>query len=195
MWHELAFGLENMHTPPEEIRRRVAEVASFFGIEHWFERKTASLSGGQKQLLNLAAVMVMQPELLLLDEPTAQLDPIAASDFLHTLQRLNRETGVTVVLSEHRLQEAIPLSDSMMLIEAGRVTLPRPVRECVEALPKDSPLLAYMPAAVQLYHRFSLPGPCPLTIREGKSFIEAHFQNRIPALPLPQRCAAALPAL
>ena len=89
VWHELSFGLENLGVPSDTIHRRVAEIVSFFGIGDWFHKKTAELSGGQKQQLNLAAVLVMQPKILLLDEPTAQLDPIASADFLHTLQKLN----------------------------------------------------------------------------------------------------------
>lgn len=104
VWHELAFGLENIGVPTEVIRRRVGEMASYFGIQEWFRKKTDELSGGQKQLLNLASVMVMQPKILILDEPTSQLDPIAASDFISTLKKLNRELGLTVILVEHRLR-------------------------------------------------------------------------------------------
>lgn len=95
VWHELAFGLENLGLPTEVIRRRVGEMASYFGIQELFRSDTDALSGGQKQLLNLASVMVMQPRLLLLDEPTGQLDPIAASDFIATLRKLNSELGLT----------------------------------------------------------------------------------------------------
>ena len=111
VWHELAFGLESLGLDTPTIRRRVAEMASFFGIQDWFYREVASLSGGQKQLLSLASVMVMQPKLLILDEPTSQLDPIAASDFLAVLGRINRELGTTILLTEHRLEEAFPTGD------------------------------------------------------------------------------------
>ena len=93
VWHELAFGLESLGIPSTAIRLRVAEMASFFGIQSWFYRDVAELSGGQKQLLNLAAVMAMQPSVLLLDEPTSQLDPIAAADFLATVSKINRDDG------------------------------------------------------------------------------------------------------
>ena len=98
VWHELAFGLENLGIDPAVIRRRVGEMASYFGITDWYRRDTDSLSGGQKQILNLASILVMQPKLLILDEPTAQLDPIAAADFLATIHKLNRELGITVLV-------------------------------------------------------------------------------------------------
>lgn len=115
VWHELAFGLENMGIPTEVIRRRVGEMAGYFGIESWFRKNTDELSGGQKQLLNLASVMVMQPEILILDEPTSQLDPIAAADFIATLQKLNRELGLTIILVEHRLEEVFRLPIRFLL--------------------------------------------------------------------------------
>ena len=98
VWHELAFGLESLGLDTGEIRLRVAEMASFFGIQTWFHKSVTELSGGQKQLLNLASVMAMHPDVLILDEPTSQLDPIAAAEFLDTVKKLNLETGVTVIL-------------------------------------------------------------------------------------------------
>ena len=121
VWHELAFGPESLGYDTPTIRRRVAEMAGFFGMESWFHRETASLSGGQKQLLNLAAVLTLQPDVLILDEPTAQLDPIAAADFLAALARVNRELGTTVLLSEQRLEEALPLSDRAVVLDGGAV--------------------------------------------------------------------------
>ena len=102
VWHEMAFGLENLGTPQDEMRRLVAETSYFFGIEDWFRCVTDTLSGGRKQLLALASTLVMKPELLLLDEPTAQLDPIAEKNFLHALFRVNRELGCTVVVATHQ---------------------------------------------------------------------------------------------
>lgn len=103
------------------IRQRVAEMAAFFGIENWFYKNVTELSGGQKQLLNLASVMAMQPSVLILDEPTSQLDPIAASDFLATLGRINRELGTTIILTEHRLEDAFPLATRVAVMEEGRL--------------------------------------------------------------------------
>ena len=110
VWHELAFVLESLGCDERTMRLRVAEMASYFGIQHWFHKNVGELSGGQKQLLNLASVMAARPDVLVLDEPTSQLDPIAASDFLATVHRINRELGTTVVMSEHRLEEVYGLA-------------------------------------------------------------------------------------
>ncbi len=101
VWHELAFGLENQGTPQAQMRRRVAEVAHFFGIAPWFHRRTDELSGGQQQIVVLAAALALQPSVLLLDEPTSQLDPVAEKNFAHALFRVNRELGITVVVCTH----------------------------------------------------------------------------------------------
>ena len=114
VWHELAFGLESLGLDHASIKRRVAEMASFFDIQTWFRKNVAELSGGQKQLLNLASIMVMQPKVLILDEPTSQLDPIAASEFLKTIYKINRDLGTTVIISEHRLEELFPMADRVL---------------------------------------------------------------------------------
>jgi len=119
VFHELAFTLENQGLPTQLIRRRVAEIASFFGLEPLLESPTYTLSGGQKQILNLAAALVSAPEILVLDEPTAELDPLAAKSFLNMLIRANTELGTTIICSEHRLDELLTLSDQILVIEAG----------------------------------------------------------------------------
>ncbi|MFB0920848.1 MAG: ABC transporter ATP-binding protein, partial [Oscillospiraceae bacterium] len=121
VWHELAFGLESLGFDTPTIRGRVAEMASFFGIQTWFYKNISELSGGQKQLLNLASIMTMQPSVLILDEPTSQLDPIAAAEFLATLGKINRELGTTVIITEHRLEEVFPMCDRVIVMEAGRL--------------------------------------------------------------------------
>ena len=173
VWHELAFGLENMSLPQPVIARKVAEMAAYFGIEDWFDKDVSTLSGGQKQLLNLASVMVMQPELLILDEPTAQLDPIAASEFIATVRKINRELGLTVILTEHRLEEVIPVCDRLLVLRAGRVLDCDAPRTVVGRLAGDPDLLCFMPAAARLFHRVNVTGDCPLDVREGRAFIEA----------------------
>ena len=121
VWHELAFGLESLGEETDEIRRRVAEICGFFGIGDWYRKRTSELSGGQKQLLNLASIMVMQPKILVLDEPTSQLDPIAATDFIATLRKINEELGVTVLLVEHRLEEVFPIAHKVVLMNRARL--------------------------------------------------------------------------
>ena len=121
VWHELAFGLENMALSVPVIRRRVAEMAAFFGMETWFRSKTTELSGGQKQLMNLASALAMGPKLLILDEPTSMLDPLAARNLLSTVQRINRELGVAILLTEHRLDEVFPAADRVVTMDRGRI--------------------------------------------------------------------------
>ena len=123
VWHELAFVLESLGCDERTMRLRVAEMASYFGIQHWFHKNVGELSGGQKQLLNLASVMAARPDVLVLDEPTSQLDPIAASDFLATVHRINRELGTTVVMSEHRLEEVYGLADRVVVLDGGEIRM------------------------------------------------------------------------
>jgi len=181
VWHELAFGLESLGYPTSEIRLKVAEMAAFFGIEAWFYKNVNELSGGQKQLLNLASVMVMQPSVLMLDEPTSQLDPIAAADFLATVGKINRELGVTVIMTEHRLGEVFPLSDRVVCLDAGRVVgdgSPRRVGEILHGL-GHSMFLA-MPAPMQIWAGLrgagavkpDYEGECPVTVRDGRVWFD-----------------------
>ena len=173
VWHELVFGLENMGLSQQEMARRAAETAAYFGMEGWYEKPVSQLSGGQKQLLNLAAVMVMQPRLLILDEPTAQLDPIAASDFIATLHRLNRELGLTVLVIEHHLEELLPLCDRALVLESGRLTGCGDPRSMAAALRNRPELLMGMPSAARLYHALGAGGHCPLSLSEGRRFVKA----------------------
>lgn len=187
VWHELAFGLENLGVPPEKIRRSVCEMASYFGITQWFYQDVWELSGGQKQLLNLASVMAMNPKVLLLDEPTSQLDPIAASEFLQTLKKLNREFGLTIVMIEHHLEEIFPDADQAVILENGRILASGTPREVLGKINKRNEYMEAMPAAARLYYAFLEEQNnfknCPLTIREGKDFVEQHFKNTIKGLP------------
>ncbi len=179
VWHELAFGLENMGLPKDVIRRRVSEMTCYFGIEDWFEKSVNELSGGQKQLLNLASVMVMQPDILILDEPTAQLDPIAASDFIATLSKLNRDLSLTVVITEHRLEDVIPVGNKLLAMENGEIVKYGETRSAISALYGNKTLIEGMPAAVRIFNNFEINTPCPLTVREGRDFIEKNFNNEI----------------
>ncbi|MBR6740570.1 MAG: ATP-binding cassette domain-containing protein [Clostridia bacterium] len=182
VYSELAFGLENLGLPQSVIARRVAEMASYFGIEDWFERDVSTLSGGQKQLLNLASVMVMNPELIILDEPTSQLDPIATSDFLGTLKKLNRDFSLTVIIVEHRLEELVSMCDRLLVLRDGALVRNGPPREVVAGLDREDPLIGSMPTAARLYHALSENGSCPLTVGEGRRFVESNYNNAVSAL-------------
>lgn len=195
VWHELAFGLENMNVPQRVIARRVAEMAAYFGIEEWYAKNVADLSGGQKQLLNLAAVMVMQPDILILDEPTAQLDPIAASDFIATLKKLNRELSLTIILVEHRLEEVIPISDTLLVLEKGELLESDLPKVVVERLQDKPEILCAMPSATRLYHLLNAKGNCPLDVREGRKFIEQHYPNHVRSLTKKEYIHSKTPAL
>ncbi len=179
VWHELAFGLESLGYDNQTIRLRVAEMSSYFGIEQWFHREVAELSGGQKQLLNLASVMAMGPEVLVLDEPTAQLDPIAAADFLQTVSRINRELGTTVIITEHRMEEVFPIADRVLVMEQGKVLLhdsPQNVGKALKELSHD--MFLSMPTAMQIYAGVKSDAPCPLTVRDGRNWLSGISQGR-----------------
>ena len=184
VWHELAFGLENLGMEQSLMRLRVAEMASFFGIQDWFHREISQLSGGQKQLVNLAAIMAMQPEILILDEPTSQLDPIAAADFLNTLKKINRELGTTILITEHRTEDIFPAADRVIVMEQGRITAdgdPRTVaRQLYES---DSQMFPALPAPVRIFYGADAQGTCPLTVREGRNWLASQF-------PTPPRISA-----
>mgnify|MGYP005759275035 CR=1 FL=1 len=188
VWHELAFGLESLGYPTAIIRRRVSEIASYFGIQAWFRKDTKELSGGQKQMLNLASIMAMQPKILILDEPTSQLDPIAASEFINTLQKLNRELGITILLVEHRLEEVLPLADRVMIMEQGRIAWyghPKRIGEALHSLPERHRILAGLPSAVRIFNGLQGEGECPLTVKDGRIFLETYFDYRIDSLEIP----------
>ena len=183
VWHELSFGLENLGLDQKEIALRVCEMASYFGIEAWFEKSVSELSGGQKQLLNLASVMAMHPDVLILDEPTAQLDPIAATDFINTLKKLNTDFSLTVIIVQHRLEEVIPICDRLIVLKDGSVTHNGNPRKIIEKLDNNDYIISAMPSSVRLYHSLSGEGDCPLTVREGKRFLQDNFSNEIISLP------------
>ena len=172
VWHELAFGLESLGFDTPTIRGRVAEMASFFGIQTWFYKNVTELSGGQKQLLNLASIMAMQPSVLILDEPTSQLDPIAASDFLATIGKINRELGTTVIMTEHRLEEVFPVSDRVLVMDEGRIIGDGPPRQVGEQL-KDTghAMFLAMPTAMRVWAAVPNDAACPITVRDGRDWL------------------------
>lgn len=204
VWHELAFGLENLGVDPDAMRLRVAEMASFFGMAAWMDEDVSDLSGGQKQLLNLASVMAMQPSVLVLDEPTAQLDPIASADFLNAVRKINVELGTTVIVTEHRLEDVFAHADAVVVMEEGGVVAQGSPREVADILHRDDAVMARaLPAPARIYHgvtdslamradgeraawEFARSLPCPLSVREGRDWLTSvvlRFPPRKTALP------------
>ena len=180
VWHELAFGLESLGCDQTTMRTRVAEMACYFGIQDWFHRDVATLSGGQKQLLNLASIMAMQPEVLILDEPTSQLDPIAASDFLNTVRKINTELGTTVIITEHRLEDIFPYADRAVVMDGGKIIADDAPANVGQLLfEQKNPMFAAMPTPVRVFYGAGCTGESPLTVRQGRNWLSREF----PAVP------------
>ena len=197
VWHELAFGLESLGCDQKTMRARVAEMACYFGIQDWFHRDVCNLSGGQKQLLNLASIMAMHPEVLILDEPTSQLDPIAASDFLNTVRKINRELGTTVIITEHRLEDIFPYADRAVVMDGGKVIADDTPRNVGRLLyEQHHPMFTAMPTPVRVFYGAAGVGECPLTVREGRSWLSKEFSQapQYPALPAPALSEEAAPS-
>ena len=192
VWHELAFGLESLGCDQKTMRARVAEMACYFGIQDWFHRDVATLSGGQKQLLNLASIMAMQPEVLILDEPTSQLDPIAASDFLNTVRKINTELGTTVLITEHRLEDIFPYADRAVVMDDGKILADdTPSRVGQLLFARNHPMFTAMPTPVRVFYGAGCSGESPLTVRQGRSWLSREFpeapeKNTVPAPALPE---------
>ncbi len=198
VWHELAFGLESLGCEQKTMRLRTAEMACYFGIQDWFHKDVATLSGGQKQLLNLASIMAIQPQVLILDEPTSQLDPIAASDFLNTVRKINTELGTTVIITEHRLEDILPYADRAVVMDEGNILAdgaPRTV--CAQLYAKNDPMFSAMPTPVRIFYASGSQGTCPLTVREGRKWLLDHcpapkITEPAPETPIPSECDAAI---
>ncbi len=184
VWHELAFGLESLGCDQKTMRLRVAEMASYFGIQTWFHKNVSELSGGQKQLLNLASIMAMQPTVLILDEPTSQLDPIAATEFLNTVRKINLELGTTVIISEHRLEEVFPCADRVVIMENGHISGCGTPTEIGEQLNQSqSDMFAALPSSMQIFYEVGVAGKCPLTVREGRNWLTSKFKPMETKIP------------
>ena len=178
VWHELAFGLESLGLKSDEIRKRVGEMATFLGIDEWFHKKTCDLSGGQKQILNLAAVMVMQPDVLILDEPTSQLDPIAAEEFLNTVLKINKEFSTTVILTEHRLEEAFSIADRVVVMDSGEIFINDTPKEVAKGLKeRNHPMYMSLPTPVRVYAALEQEFNYPMTVCGGRDWLENYAQN------------------
>jgi len=179
VWHELAFGLESLGKSTSEIRTKVAEMASFFGIQSWFHKKVNTLSGGQKQLLNLASVTVMEPSVLILDEPTSQLDPIAKSEFLKTVEKINRELGTSVIISEHNLEEALPMADRVLVMDKGSIIADKSPDDVGKFLiDTNHAICKALPTPVKVHSCVTNNLPCPTNVKDGRIWLEKYSMEK-----------------
>ncbi|CEN78191.1 ABC transporter ATP-binding protein [Paraclostridium sordellii] len=178
VWHELAFGLESLGYDNNTIRLRVSEMASFFGIQSWFMKNVSELSGGQKQILNLASIMVMQPDVLILDEPTSQLDPIASSEFLQIIKKINIELGTTVIITEHDLEEVFKLADKIIVIDNGRIIIEDETR-CVGSRLRDMnhEMFIAMPTPIKIALNIDKSSVCPINVKEGRKWLKHKLEG------------------
>ncbi len=195
VWHELSFTLENMGTESGEIKRRVAETASYFGISSWYEYETDSLSGGEKQLLNLASALTAKPKILLLDEPTSMLDPISAERFINMVAKLNNDIGITVIAVTHNLEKILPFANGITALSAGKVVATGETDTVIEALKTENISRAF-PTSVRLYQKYKKANKIPKTVKEGTDYLEkianGKTENITPNSPIPQNTNVAL---
>ena len=184
VWHELAFGMENLGFSQEKMASRAAELSAYFGIEEWYDKSVNELSGGQLQLLNLASVMAMDPDILILDEPTAQLDPIAASQLISAIVKLHSDFALTVIIAEHRLEELLPVCDRMIVLEDARIKCNGRVKDVIGNILPGAGIYGALPAPYRLYGMLKNPGNeqkninkapdpdlCPLTVNDGRELL------------------------
>lgn len=191
VWHELAFGLENLHMENDVIYRRIAEISEYFGLSDLFRKNVNELSGGERQILTLASVMCMHPSVLILDEPTNQLDPLSASNLIKILEQLNQEFSTTIIISEQRPEAVIPLADKVLLMHEGRVVAfdePKKLGNAINEFKSKNeklPVLNSFPAAMRLAlladmdeKRGTFKGEAenalPLSVREGRAWIKSN---------------------
>ena len=183
VYHELAFGLESLGYDNNTIRLRVAEMATFFGISDWFMKKVTDLSGGQKQLLNLASIMTMQPDVLVLDEPTAQLDPLAATEFLDTIKKINLDIGTTIIISEHRLGELFPMSDRVLVMDEGQVIIDAPPAQASRMILESGHIMSkalpsYMNVFAAIEGESAKTKTYPLSIKKSREWLSQKTENK-----------------
>ena len=177
---ELAFGLENLGLDSKAIRLRIAEISSYFSLEGIIDKKTSELSGGQKQMVCLASVLAMHPDVIIFDEPTSQLDPMTAEALINTIHKLCRENGITVIITEHRLENLIPVADRVIIMEKGEIISDTPPRSISPWLITDNSFISSaVPISMRLHSALKLDTPAPLNVAEGRRMLSGLF-NRTP---------------
>lgn len=180
VWHELAFGLENMGVKSDEIKLRCSEVAAFFGINSWYHKNTAELSGGQKQLLNLASVLAMKPDVIVLDEPLSQLDPIASAEFVNAIAKINSELGIAVVMSEHNLNDVMTFAKRVIVMDKGSIIAEDKAKYIMSCLrDKHHPMQIAMPSNVRIHSALSEGKESPLTVSDAKAWLKEYANSKL----------------
>ncbi len=187
VYHELSFAMENLAYDKEKIRLKTGEMASFFGLSNVFNNDTNNLSGGQKQLLNLASVLTLQPEILILDEPTSQIDPLSAQNFINILKNLNRDFGITVIISEHNLEEVFDFASKVIVLEKGKVCACNTPDKILKELKRNNenhPIINALPVSLRVYNILNknIDDKVPLNIKEGRKFLQENFNADIKKL-------------
>jgi len=186
---EIAFGLENLGLPQDEMSRRVAEVMSFLDLAALRQEFTAVLTGGQKQKLALASVLAMQPQVLILDEPTSQLDPVAAEDFFNLVKHLNEELGMTIILIEQRLERCFHLADRVVVMEDGRVIYNGTPEQVARWAAKRK--ITYVPPVARFFAQIGF-NSIPVTVKDGRRLLRSnHFKYQ--EITIPKSIGTSLP--
>lgn len=174
VWHEIVFGMESLNLSQDVMERRMAEISEFFGMQEWLDRDVDTLSGGQMQILHLASVMVMEPELLVLDEPVAQLDPVASRNFLDMLRRINDEIGTTIVIVEHHLEEVYGMVDRVVAMSKSRIDVDGEPRFVAANMKYDS----YLPSVVKIVRNVDKDiEDMPLSVSEGQRWLQKKIEK------------------
>lgn len=176
---ELAFGLENLGLDSKTIRLRIAEISSYFSLENIIDKKIAELSGGQKQMVCLASILAMHPDVIIFDEPTSQLDPMTAEALLNTIHKLCKENGITVIITEHRLENLLPIADRVIVMDDGEIisdTLPRAIQS--EIITDNDFVSSAVPTSMRLHSELKVNSPVALNVAEGRQMLSSLFSEK-----------------
>ena len=176
--HELAFGLENLGVDSDTIRLRISEIFLYFGLKNLLDKRTNILSGGEKQLLNLASIMIMKPDIILFDEPTSQLDPVAATEFLSTVSKINEEFGITVIIADHRLEDILPRADRVIVMDGGKITEDCKPQNLASSFGKNKFIELSLPSPMRVFYSVEPEKKLPLTPGEGARRLEERYKDK-----------------
>ena len=181
--HEIVFGMENLNISHIEMKKRLSELVHFFGVDELLTKKTHHLSGGQKQLVNLLSTLLLRPKILLLDEPTSQLDPVAAKELLQILERLNNEMGMTIIIVEHRLEELFSIADRVIMLDEGKIIYEGSSRQVIYDIYSyhDVRFIPYVPSVSRLYlekeEQIEI-ARIPINVKESRQWMMKKTPNR-----------------